>query len=242
LFPAGFEFCQPVIGWLAAIGIVYAGLVALVQDDFKFVIGYSSVAHMGFVLLGIAAGTMSSLAGSVLQMFSHGIVAGLLFAIVGSLVYDRVHTRQLNALSRLPLHRLLPFALVIFILAGAASMGFPGFSGFPAELTILSGTWRSSPWWTACAAFGIVVSAAFTLRALQRAFLGRAESSAAATPASAQDDGRQFSPVTWAEKIGTFLLLGTSLLIGLKPDLLLNWIMPALQSPYFQTVLKGGGR
>lgn len=240
LFPAGFDFWQPVIGWLAAGGIVYAGLVALVQDDFKFVIGYSSVAHMGFVLLGLAAATAQSFAGAVLQMFSHGIVAGLLFAVVGSLVYDRTHTRQLDALSHLPLHRLLPFATVVFVLAGAASMGLPGFSGFPAELTILTGTWLSSPWWTGCAAVGIIVSGAFTLRALQRAFLGRAETGAPASPESAERDGRQYPRVTIPEKAGTLLLLATSILIGLKPDLLLNWIVPALQSPYFQTILKGG--
>src|SRR5581483_869692 len=134
LFPIGFAFWQPVIGWLAVIGIVYAGLAALVQDDFKFVIGYSSVSHMGFLMLGIAAATTQAVSGAVLQMFSHGVVAGLLFAVVGRMVYDRTHTRQLATLRGWPMHRLLPFAAIVFVIAGMASMGMPGFSGFPAEL------------------------------------------------------------------------------------------------------------
>ncbi len=95
LFPLGFGYFQPVIAWLAIAGIVYAGLVALVQEDFKFVIGYSSVSHMGFVLLGLAAGNATAVSGAVLQMFSHGVIASLLFAVVGRMVYDRTHTRQL---------------------------------------------------------------------------------------------------------------------------------------------------
>jgi NADH-quinone oxidoreductase subunit M len=145
LFPLGFEFWQPVIAWLAVAGIVYAGLIALVQEDFKFVIGYSSVSHMGFVLLGLAAANRQSVSGAVLQMFSHGVIAGLLFAVVGRMVYDRTHTRQLADLRRMPLHRKLPFAALTFVLAGLASMGMPGFSGFPAELTILIGAWKTSP-------------------------------------------------------------------------------------------------
>src|SRR4029077_14136308 len=83
LFPEGFAYWQSTIAWLAIAGILYAGFVALVQDDFKFVIGYSSVSHMGFVLLGIAAGNAQAVGGAVLQMFSHGVIAGLLFAVVG---------------------------------------------------------------------------------------------------------------------------------------------------------------
>ena len=89
LFPAGLAFWQPTIAWLAIAGIIYAGLVALVQQDFKFVIAYSSVSHMGFVLLGLAAANLRSVSGAVLQMFSHGVIAGLLFAVVGRMVYDR---------------------------------------------------------------------------------------------------------------------------------------------------------
>jgi len=235
LFPVGFVFWQPTIGWLAVIGIIYAGGVALVQGDFKFVIGYSSVSHMGFVLLGLAAANVQAASGAVLQMFSHGIVAGLLFAVVGRMVYERTHTRQLADLRNLPLHRLLPFAAVTFVLAGLASMGMPGFSGFPAELTILVGTWKTSPLWASVATLGVLLAAAFTLRAIQISFFGSTQPAAAgAMPV------HPLPPITLAEKAGALLLVGTTVLIGLKPDLLLNWIIPSLQSPLYQVILKGG--
>jgi NADH-quinone oxidoreductase subunit M len=239
LFPAGIAFWQPAIAWLAVAGIIYAGLVALVQDDFKFVIGYSSVSHMGFVLLGLAAANAGAAGGAVLQMFSHGVIAGLLFAVVGRMVYDRAHTRRLADLRALPMHRLMPFAAGVFVLAGLASMGMPGFSGFPAELAILIGTWRTSPAWAAAAAAGILVAAAFTLRAIQAAFFGQAGwESAEARVARAKAES--FAPVTWPERCGALLLLGATILIGLKPDILFGWIAPALQSPAFQAVWKGG--
>lgn len=234
LFPVGFAFWQPAIAWLAIVGIVYAGLVALVQEDFKFVIGYSSVSHMGFVLLGLAAGNAQAVSGAVLQMFSHGVIAGLLFAVVGRMVYERTHTRRLADLRALPLHRLLPFAALTFVLGGLASMGMPGFSGFPAELTILIGTWKTSPLWATCAAIGVLVAAAFTLRAIQVSFFGTTEKTAATASAV------HLSPITWPERIGAMLLVGATVYLGLKPDVLLDWISPALQSPFFQTVLKGG--
>ncbi|HUR59758.1 MAG TPA: NADH-quinone oxidoreductase subunit M [Opitutaceae bacterium] len=235
LFPGGLLFWQPVIAWLAIAGILYAGLVALVQDDFKFVIGYSSVSHMGFVLLGLAAANVEAVSGAVLQMFSHGVIAGLLFAVVGRMVYERTHTRQLAALRVLPLHRLLPFAALTFVLAGLASMGMPGFSGFPAELTILVGAWKVSPAWAACAALGVLIAAAFTLRAIQVSFFGSTEP-ATSPPAPALEGG----PITWPERCGAMLLIAATVYVGLKPDVLLDWITPALQSPLMQAALRGG--
>jgi len=238
LFPVGFAYWQPALAWLAVIGIIYAGFVALVQQDFKFVIGYSSVSHMGFVMLGIVAANERAVSGAVLQMFSHGVIAGLLFAVVGRMVYERTHTRQLDALTAMPLHRMLPCAAFTFVLAGLASMGMPGFSGFPAELTILIGTWQTSPLLALLAAVGVLVAAAFTLRAVQVSFFGKTESVAAHAPTS--DAAHHFDCITWPEKLGAMLLIGATVLIGLKPDLLLNWIVPALQSPAFHAVLKGG--
>lgn len=242
LFPVGFEFWQLTIGWLAVIGIVYAGAIALVQDDFKFVIGYSSVSHMGFVMLGLAAANAQAVSGAVLQMFSHGVIAGLLFAVVGRMVYDRTHTRKLADLRALPLHRRLPFAAMTFVVAGLASMGMPGFSGFPAELTILVGAWKTSPMWAAVAALGVLVAAAFTLRAIQVSFFG-ADGRAGPRGLPRHHDPVRPVPyprITLAEKTGALLLVAATLLIGLKPDVLLDWIAPSLQSPLFQAVLKGG--
>jgi NADH-quinone oxidoreductase subunit M len=236
LFPVGLAFWQPAIAWLAIAGIIYAGLVALVQEDFKFVIGYSSVSHMGFVLLGLAAANSQAVSGAVLQMFSHGIIAGLLFAVVGRMVYERTHTRRLAELRRLPLHRAMPFAALTFVLGGLASMGMPGFSGFPAELTILIGTWKTSPLWATFAAVGVLVAAAFTLRVIQVSFFGTTEQGGSHPAPHAT----HYAPITWAERAGAMLLVAATVYIGLKPDVLLNWISPALQSPAFQAVLKGG--
>ncbi len=110
MFPEGVRMWQGEIAVLAVIGIVYGAGVALVQRDFKFVIGYSSVSHMGFVLLGLATLNTIGLDGAVLQMFSHGIIAGLLFGVVGRMVYDRTHTRDFNDLETMQLGKLLPFA------------------------------------------------------------------------------------------------------------------------------------
>ncbi len=144
VFPDGFHFWSKWIALLAVIGIVYAAAVALRQTDLKFVIGYSSVSHMGFVLLGLAAANSLSASGAVLQMFSHGVIGALLFAIVG-LVYRRTHTRNLDDLSGMGLRRAMPFAAFAFVVASAASMGIPGFSGFAAEVTILIGAWKTFP-------------------------------------------------------------------------------------------------
>jgi NADH-quinone oxidoreductase subunit M len=238
-FPAGLEYFAPVIAWLAIIGIVYAGLVALVQEDFKFVIGYSSVSHMGFVLLGLAAANPTAVAGAVLQMFSHGIIAGLLFAVVGRMVYERTHTRKLADLRAMPLHKLMPFAAVVFVIAGLASMGMPGFSGFPAELTILVGTWKTSPLWALAAASGVLIAAAFTLRAIQISFFGKPADKANAVHHDAHH-AHDITPITWPEKTGAIILIAAMLYVGLHPDSLLDWIRPALESPLMRAALTGG--
>src|SRR6202522_1362657 len=177
--PWGFGFLgigswRDVFAVLAVIGIIYGALVALVQTDFKFVIGYSSVSHMGFVLLGLMTLNQIGVTGAVLQMFSHGVLAGLLFAIVGRIVYDRTHTRQLAELETLNISRRIPFAAWAFVIAGIASMGLPGFSGFVAEFQVLVGAWSARPWWTLAAGLGIVVGVAYTWRALQKAFFSDA--------------------------------------------------------------------
>ena len=234
LFPDGARMWQGEIAMLAVIGIVYGAGVALVQRDFKFVIGYSSVSHMGFVMLGLATLNSIGLDGAVLQMFSHGIIAGLLFAVVGRMVYDRTHTRDFNELQTMQLGRRLPFAGVTFVLAGIASMGLPGFSGFIAELQVLMGAWTAFPKTTLIAGVGIVVGVAYTLRAVQKAFYS--DSTAANNPVH----DHPLEPITVPERMGALMLLGASLLIGLFPGLLMNWIQPCLHSPVFERLMKGG--
>src|SRR5207244_414000 len=157
---------------LAVIGILYAAAVALRQSDLKFVIGYSSVSHMGFVLLGLATANARGVSGAVLQMFSHGVIGAFLFAVAGRMIYRRTHTRDLDELSILQLNRALPFAAFSFVIASAASMGIPGFSGFAAEITILIGTWKTYPLAVWITGIGMVLVAAFTLRALKKSFFG----------------------------------------------------------------------
>jgi len=242
LFPAGlnpwgfhvlgFGSWRDVFAVLALIGIVYGASVALVQRDFKFVIGYSSVSHMGFVLLGLMTLTQIGLSGAVLQMFSHGVIAGLLFAVAGRMVYARTHTRQLSELSPMRLAKAIPFAAVTFILAGMASIGMPGFSGFVAEFQILVGTWRAMPWMVAIAGVGILVGIAFTWRALTTVFFGEAAPSVAHAE-------HPLPRITLPEKLGSLLLLGATLVVGLYPRILTDLIVPSLNSPLFEGLRKG---
>jgi len=218
---------RDVFAVLAVIGIVYGALVALAQSDFKFVIGYSSVSHMGFVLLGLMTLNQIGMTGAVMQMFSHGIIAGLLFAIVGRIVYDRTHTRQLAELETMHLSRRLPFAAWAFVIAGMASMGLPGFSGFVAELQVLVGAWKVNPWWVAAAGVGIVVGVAYTWRALQKAFFGDLLPSAHVLE---QEHGHELAAITWPEVTGVVMLAGVSLFVGLYPRILLDTIEPAVKA------------
>jgi len=224
---------RDVFALLAVIGIVYGALVALVQKDFKFVIGYSSVSHMGFILLGLMTLNQIGLSGAVVQMFSHGILAGLLFAVVGRMVYARTHTRELATLGPMNLNRVIPFAAVTFVIAGMASMGLPGFSGFVAELMILVGAWHAFPMLAVCVGIGIVIGVVYVWRAMQKAFF--AESRSQPTPPE-----HPLAPISLPERLGAIILIGASVLVGVYPQLLLNIIIPALNSPLFDGLRKGG--
>ena len=223
LFPQGFQQWSKWIAVLGVIGIVYAAAVALRQRDLKFVIGYSSVSHMGFVLLGLATANALGASGAVLQMFSHGVIAALLFAVAGRMIYRRTHTRDLDRLAGLGLSRALPFAAFSFVIASAASMGIPGFSGFAAEITILLGTWRAYPLAVLVTGVGMVLVAAFTLRALKKTFFGEAATGESAEPSI-------YQPITAAEKWGASLLMFATLAIGIYPKVLLDRIQPAIEA------------
>lgn len=252
----GFGSWREVFAVLALVGIVYGAGVALVQKDFKFVIGYSSVSHMGFVLLGLMTLTQIGVDGAVLQMFSHAVIAGLLFAVVGRMVYDRTHTRDLAVLHRTRLAGAIPFAAVTFVVASMASIGLPGFSGFVAELQVLIGTWHAIPWIVPVAGFGILVGIAFTWRALQMAFYGEpataAEPSTSGAPpvqlsfrvdasgAPSSTESRVGLPrITLPERAGALLLIASTVVVGLYPKLLIDLIVPALNSPIFEGLRQG---
>jgi NADH-quinone oxidoreductase subunit M len=235
LFPEGFQMWSKWIAVLAVVGIVYAAAVALRQSDLKFVIGYSSVSHMGFVLLGLATANVLGVSGAVLQMFSHGVIAALLFAVAGRMIYRRTHTRELDALAGMNLSRALPFAAFSFVIAAAASMGIPGFSGFAAEITILIGAWKTYPVAVWITGAGMVLVAAFTLRALKQSFFGESGSSVRTQEGrvAMDTDWNEQQRITAAEKCGACLLMFTTLAVGLYPKLLLDRIMPAVEAMRF---------
>ena len=228
LFPLGFHQWRTWIAVLAVAGIVYAAAVALRQRDLKFVIGYSSVSHMGFVLLGFATANVFGVSGSVLQMFSHGVIGALLFAVAGRMIYRRTHTRELDALAAMNLRHALPFAAFTFVIAAAASMGIPGFSGFAAEITILIGAWKSYPLAVWITGVGMVLVAAFTLRALKRTFFDVDHASVAPN-----ETAPQFESITIPEKLGAALLMFATIAVGLYPKILLDRIQPAVETMRF---------
>ncbi|HXE07822.1 MAG TPA: NADH-quinone oxidoreductase subunit M [Acidobacteriaceae bacterium] len=251
MFPAGLTpWAHPHLGlasWrdvfavLAVIGIVYGALVALVQRDFKFVIGYSSVSHMGFILLGLMTLNLTGLSGAVLQMVSHGLLAGLLFAVVGRMVYARTHTRELALLGPMNLNRAIPFAAVTFVIAAVAAMGLPGFSGFVAELMIVIGAWRAYPLLACAVGLGILIGVAYIWRAMQKAFFSGSSTEDAGRPtdaATALDS--HITPITLPEKIAAIFLIACSVVVGLFPHILLNIVQPALNSPLFDGLRRGG--
>jgi NADH-quinone oxidoreductase subunit M len=173
-------------------------------------------------------------------MFSHGIIAGLLFAVVGRMVYDRTHTRELDVLQTMGLNKAIPFAAVTFIIASMASMGLPGFSGFAAEFQVLIGAWAAFPTLAILTGIGILIGVAYTLRVLQKAFFGDGEERPAAIGHESAGDqhghdeiGAALPAITVPEKLGALLLIALSLLIGLFPRLLLDVIVPSFDSPLF---------
>src|SRR3954468_22794454 len=169
MFPAASHDFAPLIFSLSVIAIIYTSLVALMQEDIKKLIAYSSVAHMGFVTMGIFAGTTQGVAGGVFQMVSHGIVSGALFLCVG-VVYDRMHTREIRAYGGL-VNR-MPLYAVVFLILTMANVGLPGTSGFVGEFLSLLGAFRSNTWVSFLATTGVILSAAYALWLYRRVMYG----------------------------------------------------------------------
>ncbi len=158
--------------WLAgfaAVSIIYGALVTLMQTDLKRLIAYSSVSHMGYVLLGASALGTVGLAGAAMQMFTHGLITGLLFVLVG-MIYDRTHTRNIGDLSGMA-HR-IPFIATMMVIAGLASLGLPGLAGFAAEVTVFLGTFEKHEFFTIVGVIGIALTAGYILWMIQRVFWG----------------------------------------------------------------------
>jgi NADH-quinone oxidoreductase subunit M len=172
MLPEASRAWSPFIAILAVISIIYGAAVAFAQTDLKKLVAYSSVSHMGFVMLGIAALNAQGLDGAVAVMFSHGVVTGMLFLIVG-MVYERTHTRQISEISGLS--DAIPLTGGLLAFASFASLGLPGLSGFVGEFLSLLGSWMSPfvpNWMTVLAAIGVLLAAAYMLWMVLRVVLG----------------------------------------------------------------------
>ena len=207
LLPEGARFWSPLILILATVNVIYGALIASVQTDFKYVIGFSSVSHMGLVMLGFATLNRQGLTGAGLQMFSHGVMTALFFAVVG-VVYDRAHTREIPQLGGF--RRFMPLVAVAFIIGGLVSMGMPGFSGFIAEFPIFLGLWQRQPIVAMVAVLGIVITAAYIMRVVRGVFFGE-------VPAVFEG---QITSITTFDKIALVLLSGVLILIGIYPAIM----------------------
>jgi NADH-quinone oxidoreductase subunit M len=169
--PAAAATYLPWVGALCCMNILYGGLVAMAQRDMKFVVGYSSSSHMGYVLLGIAAANLIGLEGAVFLMFAHGCMTALAFSLIG-FFYDQTHTRMLDDLGGLM--KRMPFVGTCFVVMTMASAGLPGFANFVAELLVIVGAWAQGMYLAAVlAAWGIVVTGVYLLRTVKDAFFGR---------------------------------------------------------------------
>ena len=169
LLPQGAQYWNWLIMLFAAVAVVYGAYIAFVQKDLKYMIGFSSVSHMGLVMLGFSTLNRAGLTGAGVQMFSHGVMTALFFAITG-MIYDRSHTRQIPELGGMS--RVMPFATIGFIIGGLVSMGMPGFSGFVAEFPIFMGVWGAQWLVAVIASISIIITAAYIMRNIRQVFFG----------------------------------------------------------------------
>jgi NADH-quinone oxidoreductase subunit M len=176
MFPSASVQLAPWIAVLAVIGIIYGAMVSYAQKDVKKLVAYSSVSHLGFVMLGLFAINLQGIEGGILQMINHGISTGALFLLVG-MIYERRHTRDMDAFGGL--WKVMPVYAVLTLIVTLSSMGLPGLNGFVGEFTILLGAFGSdvlnSPWFAALAAIGVILAAVYLLYMFQKLFLGEVD-------------------------------------------------------------------
>jgi NADH-quinone oxidoreductase subunit M len=204
LLPQGAQTWAWLIMLFAAVAVVYGAYIAFVQMDFKYMVGFSSVSHMGLVMLGFSTLNREGLLGSGLQMFSHGVMTALFFAVVG-MIYDRAHTRQIPELGGIS--KIMPFATVGFIIGGLVSMGMPLFSGFVAEFPIFMGVWNRQWLVAVISSISIVITAAYIMRNIRQVFFGE-------VPAKFEG---HLTDVTVLDKVAITTLCLFMIVIGLFP-------------------------
>ena len=214
LFPDATVFFAPALVTLGVIGILYGAIVAAMQKDLKRLVAYSSVAHLGFIVLGTFALTTQGIQGGVLQMVNHGISTGALFLLVG-MIYDRRHTREISALKGL--QKSAPIFAGVFTVIMLSSIGLPGLNGFAGEFLILVGSFLTRRWWTVAAAGGVILAALYLLWAYQRVFHGEPD-----------DDNKAFPELSWREGFVMAPLLALVVFLGVYPKPVLERIEPSV--------------
>ncbi len=216
LFPEVVYDLAPIFIALGVVGIVYGAAVATMQSDLKRLVAYSSVAHMGFIVLGIFALNNQGLSGSVIQMVNHGISTGALFILVGW-VYERRHTRQISELGGL--QKAAPVFAGVFTLVMLSSIGLPGLNGFVGEFLILLGAFSAARWWAVVAVSGVILAALYLLWAYQRSFHGPAEG-----------ENATMRDLSLTEMLGILPLLGLIVFMGVYPKPVLDRIEPSVDA------------
>ncbi|SHJ66624.1 NADH dehydrogenase subunit M [Shimia gijangensis] len=217
MFPVGSAVMTDLVLWMSAIAIVYTSLVALVQEDMKKLIAYSSVAHMGYVTMGIFAANQQGLDGAIFQMLSHGFISGALFLCVG-VIYDRMHTRDIDAYGGL-VNRMPAYAL-IFMFFTMANVGLPGTSGFVGEFLIILGIFQANTWVALFAASGVILSASYALWLYRRVVFGDL----------IKESLKAITDMTSREKWIFAPLVAMTLLLGVYPPLITDIIGPSVEA------------
>ncbi len=215
MFPVGSDVMAPLVLWMSAIAIVYTSLVALAQTDMKKLIAYSSVAHMGYVTMGIFAANQQGIDGAIFQMISHGFISGALFLCVG-VIYDRMHTREIEAYGGL-VNRMPAYALV-FMFFTMANVGLPGTSGFVGEFLTLMGIFQVNTWVAAVATSGVILSAGYALWLYRRVVFGDLIKEAL----------KSITDMDRREKVVFAPLIAMTLILGVYPSLVTDIIGPSV--------------
>jgi NADH-quinone oxidoreductase subunit M len=216
LFPEASVWAAPVMMTLGVIGILYGAICATMQKDLKRLVAYSSIAHLGFIVLGTFSLTLQGIEGGLLIMVNHGITTGALFLLVGW-IYERRHTRQISELSGL--QKVAPVFAGVFTLVMLASIGVPGLNGFPGEFLALLGAFNGARWWGVVAATGVILAALYLLWAYQRTFHG-----------PVTDDNAGFREMRWSEGLIIAPLLALIVFLGVYPTPLLERMEPSVRA------------
>jgi NADH-quinone oxidoreductase subunit M len=215
LFPRAVVDLAPLLLTLGVVGILYGGIVACVTRDLKRLVAYSSLAHLGFVVLGTFALTTQGVTGGVLQMVNHGLVIAVLFIVIGW-VYERRKTWQADELRGL--QRAAPVLAAVFTVAMLAAIGLPGLNGFVGEFLVLTGTFLTHRWWAVAAIVGVIVAAIYLLWAYQQVFQGKPR----------EEDVTSTRDLGWSERLIIAPLIVLIVFLGVYPKPVLDRITPAV--------------